>query len=498
MNSPQIIDNLVVEAKPSPWTWLPTMFFALMGVGAAGVILAAPNNDLGTRLLGAAVLVLPFFLIAGGAALWTLQSRIVADAEGLRWRSIGRWRAARWDQVTDYYDRQLHRKNAPRTVVETEAGNINQINDLSNREALREIIARRATRARAQGWGLKGTRPEDDWPQVFGYNTTDNRSLPWIIGGCTVLLIGLFAGCFLPKILQLASEIGWPMALAAGLMMLVVLLAQPVVLIAISQPAMREVRKRRKETITVDLEGIQWQHGPETIKARWEEVTDYHLGPSPGRIQTTGPAVVVTRRGTFDFTHSIEKAALLREIIRRYATEARAKEWRGPEIDRLGDEASRWTGGCIGVGQKRFHYRTRTNRAVLGLPCAYWLGWVISGWIGPLHEKASSEPVFFYTVGALLTLGMLWPFWRYHAAAVLVDEQGIAQRAWNGTAYLPWSEVEQYFTSGSEGFRWGNVVGRGKRIRFWLGIADLEELQAEIRARAVNTQTRDWNVREPE
>lgn len=78
----------------------------------------------------------------------------------------------------------------------------------------------------------------------------------------------------------------------------------------------------------------------------------------------------------------------------------------------------------------------------------------------------------------------------------MLDERGIAQRAWNGSRSLAWSEVEELSITGAEGFRFGNVVGRGQRLRFWLGIADVEELLDTLARRAPAAALTRWKNRE--
>ena len=78
-------------------------------------------------------------------------------------------------------------------------------------------------------------------------------------------------------------------------------------------------------------------------------------------------------------------------------------------------------------------------------------------------------------------------------ASIQVDASGITQRAIFGPRRLRWEQVERFYISGGDAFKFGNVVGAGTRIRFWIGIADLEELKAEIARRAVNSRNRTWD-----
>ena len=61
-----------------------------------------------------------------------------------------------------------------------------------------------------------------------------------------------------------------------------------------------------------------------------------------------------------------------------------------------------------------------------------------------------------------------------------------------GKKSIAWDDVTRFYMSAGssqrydEGGLYGNVVGRNTHIRFWIGIADAEELKAEIARRAVN------------
>jgi hypothetical protein len=93
---------------------------------------------------------------------------------------------------------------------------------------------------------------------------------------------------------------------------------------------------------------------------------------------------------------------------------------------------------------------------------------------------------------------MLWLVWRYRSAAILLDERGITQRAWNGDRFLAWADVEAISTSGADTFQFGNVVGRGMRLRFWRTIADLNELMDSIALRAPAAERSSWRSSGPE
>ena len=104
--------------------------------------------------------------------------------------------------------------------------------------------------------------------------------------------------------------------------------------------------------------------------------------------------------------------------------------------------------------------------------------------------------VFDYFFIASLNLLALAVIVLYDTAWIKTDSLGITQHTLGVCRFLRWEQVERFHMSGDALFKFGNVVGAGTRIRFWIGIADLEELKAEIARRAVNSRNRTWDEAE--
>ena len=494
--------NLPIIGKPDPWGWLWVAFFA--GIGALLLWMlaespTAPGERIPLWAFGLAVGA-PLFLSAGSFAWWLMRARVIADEWGLRWRWLGRWHLAAWDEVTDYFDERLpaqsgHRSaGTHRAVVETPVGRLILVSLLSNRDALRRVVARHAVHARALAWAEWGLRDEEAWPLVFGYDGAENRSRPWILGGCMAVLLVIWGWMVLPHARQTVAALGWPMALAAALLLTVTLLLAPAVMSQETFARLLEARRRRSHSVLVEAGGIRYRTPEGEIAASWDQVTDYFVGPAPGWVKVGGPSVVVTRNGTFEFNRLLENAGTLRAIIQQRATSASTRGWQARDDERLGDEAACWISGCRGVGQRVVHYRTRANRAMLWFAAGHWLAFAVSAAIGPLREKIAELPVILFGVG--LSLGVLWLTWRYFTAAILVDDRGITQRAWNGTRTLVWSQVEELSTIKADWLHFGTISGGGCRVRFWFAIADAEELQALITARAPGASRICWEEAE--
>lgn len=491
------IDAVPVCSRPAKVAWVFVAFFTVMG----GLSLSLPWMEPRSREVGALMasgFMASFFLIpALVCAVWTARGRIIADDWGLRWRGLGRWRSAEWDNVQDYYDKLPSKSNrissGPEMVVETSAGRLTFSREWTPHQAIRDVIEQRATCARAKSWGVKGTRPEDDWPHVFHYDTRDNRTTLWVLSGCLLLLYGMMLGRAIPKTVEWVRELGWGLGLAPVLVMLILLFTYSLMFwVGAFLPL--EAKQRKHQRITVSLSHLRYEDTGRTFEIAWRDVSDYFLASFPAKIAPGYLYRVVTNTGSFDFTAALSEASLLRIIIPLYATGAKTKQWRShDDFDLLGGQRSRWSGGCEGVGERVFHYRTRTNRALLWLFAFFALipliPFAVDPWLGlPIRDDTGA----ILTTCALMGAAWLWTFWRYQTARVLIDSRGIIQNTMQGTRCVAWDEVQDYYKSGSDMFIYGNIVSTEGRVRFWLGIADAEELQDEIARRAVHSQSREW------
>ena len=87
----------------------------------------------------------------------------------------------------------------------------------------------------------------------------------------------------------------------------------------------------------------------------------------------------------------------------------------------------------------------------------------------------------------------LYGWWRYFCASVRISSRGIAQFTPFGRRFIPWTDVREYCQPDDSSIV--SVVAAGARIRFWAGIADIEELKDEIARRAVSSRNKGWETR---
>lgn len=331
---------------------------------------------------------------------------------------------------------------------------------------------------------------------MFHYNTTDNKWGLWIMGGCFLLLSGILVGPAILKAPRDVREFGWRLGLAPYALLLLYLGSKGV-LVWMGLLRHRETKQRRRQQITVCPEGLSYRDDSRQCELVWNDVTDFYRVPFARKFVPGYRYVIVTADGSFDFTWAVNEPRLLMAIIAWYAQFAHAKEWRDRESeDLLGGRDARWSGGCEGVGERVFRYRTRMNRAMLWLLGTYAVAplcaFLLDAWFGLSIKRDDSIWVVF----GLIWVAWVWAFWRYRTAYIQIDSRGITQNTIWGKRFLAWAEVQDYYKSGGDALIFGSVVGAQRRVRFWLGIADADELLDEIARRAVPSRSREWKQKE--
>jgi hypothetical protein len=346
-----------IRCRYPGWTWVAVAIFGGMGVVSCASPFLAPRSPEPAVWVVAGLIGVFFLGFAGWGGVSTARSEIVADAEGLSWRGIGKWRRAHWADVTDYFDR-LGDKSQRWSVVQTRAGSLKFDRSYTRYGALREAICQRATGTKVRDWGLEGTRLEEDSPQRFTYQRIDVIAMGVASLG-SLWMIGYFGWRLPGKTVEF-----WNIHPALGIAFLAMtaflFTAVPGLMLwlflGFSLPGWR---KHGRDEIVLDREGFRVRtHGRE-CSGKWTDVVCYRQAPWG----IGSRRIVETRVGTWEFNSSIgHQRLLLRLLERLIPAKAQAK---AEDDETLGGEAGRWTSGCRGVGRRVFHYRTSTNRALL-------------------------------------------------------------------------------------------------------------------------------------
>ena len=482
---PPTTQQATVRSRIKPGQWVIVAIFVGMGLAWLPLMANVSPGDTEQRIGG--YLMLSFCLVpAAGFAAWLLITEIVADAQGLSWRDFRGRHSVSWEDVTDYYELPTKggSNTALRCAVETRAGTFEfGASGWTNAQALQALVQQNATQARTNVWKLLGEREREPLPRTFDYDTADNRFQRRL----AIISVVFFSGVSLWLLRRLPSTfitLGWGWGLASlGLELLTIIPLVVVSGIAVRQ--MTDTRSHWRKQITVTDEGLTFENTGQGFSVAWLDIIEYRIDP----MRIGYRYVIITRTGEHDFLPTVSQASVLCHMITRYATAAKTTEWRSSEDDVIGGKASRWSSGCEGVGERIYHYRSRSLRAILLFPTVLAFVPVLMSPLASLGLTAKPN----VGLNIVLCSLALWVWWRYYMAAIQVDASGITERAIFGPRRLRWEQVERFYISGSDAFKFGNVVGAGTRIRFWIGIADVEELKVEIARRAVSSRNRTWD-----
>lgn len=497
--------------------WWVVLFCVLMALMSLSLLFVAPAartpSSAMANVIGVWCLSAPFWVVAAWLALSIERSFIYADAEKLCWREVGKWHAACWADVSDFYEAATGQSK--QRVVETRVGKLKITSGWTNERALIDWIPLHATQAKSTVWEARGARPEDPWPRTHRYGTFDNRFMPWLAALVSLYPLAMIGSKFNAQntlFRDIYALYGWPMIALMIVTGLGVCALYPVMFGAMLGPVVRAARARQNQNVVTTLEGIRWSDGSRTVQANWDDVTDFYQSPLPGRVSSFLFYQVETAQGNFDFVHTIGNFRQLRRTISRHATQARAAredngEWRLRLADGAQSTSSRKREDPYPLRDvtrpdwQLFGYRTAMVRALLWLPSALAIIPILLPmllhWVQPLDMDAtvSASPDNYQWLWLAAAMGAVaWMWWRYREAAIEIDADGLKQHTAFDVKTLAWKEVEKYFVS-SDTF--GNVVGRNARgetvrIRFWLGIGAQRELQAEIERRAPVPPNPSW------
>ncbi len=470
-----------VECQPAGSYLALGLVSALCGVVFMLLPLLAPKQE-PQIWIGAGGVALFFWLIGLLGVIWDHRSRIIADEHGLRWRQVGRWRSATWAEVEDFYLQPLS-SNRSVYMVRTRGGTLRLVpSGWTQSEELARIVVARAGNGPAEGWRPLGARRRDGASAVFRYDT---RTARLVCAGCVLAALVLPVGGLMmvpnpgaglrPGDAAFAAEF-----LATALAILLVTgLVLPVAGIYLGAAWLWW--RHRRQVLEVAPSGLVWRDGDQCRFIPWNEVVEY--GYRREHWFNTERYVLGASGEIIRFQSFLPRSDELQAMIQRLAVRVDPPRWVAPSPEVLGSPRMRWRGGA-----RVYHYRTRLNRLGLwGAGAVAMIMWfpAIVHEMGLQPEDAAVNFAFINTLALSLDAVFLWLLLCYYRSAVLVDKHEITQEWPLGRKRLAWTEVRRYGVRGSaeEGTRFVSGEG-GVTLRFHAAIAEREELQREIAARA--------------
>jgi hypothetical protein len=238
--------------------------------------------------------------------------KIVADAQGLHWRSWHGEQHVSWAQVQAYYEAK--RLSVDVDYVETSAGLLLLRRDWRQAKQLKQIIQERATEASTHQWLSKAAYLLANATRAYSYRSgliLDGVSVFFLINGSMALVMGA------TKLASMPISSGWPVTIACWVMLIYGILIDGFIIQRLWK-INSIARQRRLESITVTPGGISWTDGQQNVQATWSEVQSLRR-EKPPRLLTPACWVVETRAGNFTFvTSAIRDGSILLDTIKNH------------------------------------------------------------------------------------------------------------------------------------------------------------------------------------
>ncbi|MGC4046827.1 MAG: hypothetical protein QM758_23785 [Armatimonas sp.] len=394
--------------------------------------------------------------------IWIWRERITVSNTGLRWRRLGREQQASWDDVEDFYF-YVTTQHARISTVRLRDGRTLQFDSsYSDGHRLRRLIAERATMAQAKGWLVRGKAGVPVGKVVFRYTEKRRRVGYWIQMGPALLFLSM--GLALPLIPNKdGSHASWPLALVG----IVPALAFGIM----GGRAIREMVRRKDESYEASESGFVFSEGKGSSHfVPWNEVRA--LRRISGALTQWR---METNDDTYVFLDSLENASTLLGLVRHHGAfiELNTNEPQSKRDALVPTEKTE--------GKRVFHYRTRTNRHLLGVSlimAALPLGAI--GCLIYLQSSFSGEldrlpiPHMLVLTGLLLA-GWAWGFRCYKCTQIVLDAETLTQVGLRGSKRVALSDIRRL--GYSTGFFIETADGR-RPICWNSSLADEPELRS--------------------
>ncbi len=472
--------------------WVLVWICAIMTLLLSAVGFFAPKRTANDWLLALSFSAL-FGLPGLFAFWWVRKTYVVTDENGLLYSD---WRDAtqlRWDDISDYYFKKRDKYLVAHIEAKSRVFILNYA--LSNGEDLQKIIQEKAQSSRAGEWALFGTRTFDEWPRVFRYKNTNIALLVLTSIGLTVLIFalqlskGATYGGWAPmwsgflsmwNVLSLWGKIGFVfvwLALASCL---------SVLFLATRLPQARATKSHLQQTVSADLRGLIFQTPQEHVPISWDQVLDYYLEPVKGTLEMVDRCVVVTQHGEHSFLSPIVDGFTLREIVKKYATNAQSSEWKprpGQSLDNL--KAPKHLQAATGA--RLYHFRTRSARAMLLMFTLMIASAPASAILGGKF-KTTGELAWFFMFLAVTGLATIYGWIGYAKCYIVTNENCLTLHGLFKARSLLWDEIKNYRSDGYACY----LDGDRERIRYFAMTSDAQDLMEEIKRRATNSENHEW------
>ena len=124
--------------------------------------------------------------------VWAYRATVVTNENGLRWRGVGGWQSAHWDEVEDYFFCISRNDGRPVSWLRFRDGRTLRLSESywSDQAEFRALVTTRAVNAKPSGWLLRGKEGTITGQHHFAYKSkkrpeyfeADEQSLTYFDG----------------------------------------------------------------------------------------------------------------------------------------------------------------------------------------------------------------------------------------------------------------------------------------------------------------------------
>ena len=271
-----------------------------------------------TNLISLLILDACFLYLCIVTGLYSCRACIIANVEGLRWRRIGRWKAAEWENISAYYSYRQKTSSEAKLSVQIYTFNGTLVispEEWASSAQLLESIKQKAVQV--SGPGLSGARSRISiLPLNCRYDTVVNRNILRWLGNLHTYGLAAVAIYFAYQWWSTHSLPGWEWLLTPTGLFIFVKQTLPLFL----RPLYRATQPRLGDKVIADQEYLRFINMENETAIRWTAITDlYKVGFR---------YVIVTAEGQYDFLDTLTNSERLRVVIPSLAVNTRRTGWR--------------------------------------------------------------------------------------------------------------------------------------------------------------------------
>ena len=304
--------------------WTAMVLEALLLLCTFANIFLASGLVWSDDLIGLLMLNACFLPLSIMSALLLVRACIIADAKGLRWRQISRWREVAWEDVTAFYGYQQSGSGSSSKaklsvkVVGLYGSPVLVLSPEEWSSSAQLLVSIKQHAREATGPGLSGpwVKKNSILPLRCRYDTAVNRNTLRWLDNLHKYGLAAVAAYFALQWFTTHTLPGWEWLLTPTGLFVIMKQTVPLVL----RPTYRATQPRLGDKVIADQDSLRFVTVQSDTTVPWADITDFYRAGIR--------SVVVTTAGKFDFLDTLTDAERLRAVIPLLAVNAGKTGWR--------------------------------------------------------------------------------------------------------------------------------------------------------------------------